>query len=223
MGVMEVNNLFLIPQSQAQGGAQFKWDVQQLPAMEKGRYPRPGLRLRGGSQLQSPRPGLGAAQAGGGQRGQTDWYRHARFAPSIKSLLGGAYLQEKDAPLNKKAIVDSLLARPMPKSPRWWEMDQGSPSSPWPASGLGRSRSTRACLTSTGGSTPSCGVGDGQRRHPASAHAPHRAPAPGGRRAPGCCANGWRCSRGPGGSGKTRLALAVAEALRPASRTASRS
>ena len=83
MGVMEDNNLFLIPQSQAQGGAQFKWDVQQLPSMEKG-------------------------------------------PPSIKSLLGGAYLQEKDAPLNKKAIVDSLLAaKPMPKPPRWWEMDQG--------------------------------------------------------------------------------------------------
>lgn len=61
-----------------------------------------------------------------GPAGQTDWYRHAKFAPSIKSLLNGVYLQEKDAPANKKAIVDSLAAvKSMPKHPRWWEMDQG--------------------------------------------------------------------------------------------------
>ena len=111
MGVMEVNNLFLIPRSSVQGGARFKWDVQQLPAMEKGRYlPRPRIRLRGGPQLQEPELAWELLKQVVGPAGQTDWYRHARFAPSIKSLLGGAYLQEKDTPTNKKAIVDSLLA-----------------------------------------------------------------------------------------------------------------
>ena len=127
MGVMEVNNLFLIPQSQAQGGAQFKWDVQQLPAMEKGRYfPDRGFAYGVARNSKNPDLAWELLKQVVGPAGQTDWYRHARFAPSIKSLLGGAYLQEKDAPLNKKAIVDSLLAaKPMPKSPRWWEMDQG--------------------------------------------------------------------------------------------------
>ena len=127
MGVMEVNNLFLIPQSQAQGGAQFKWDVQQLPSMEKGRYfPDRGFAYGVARNSRNPDLAWELLKQVVGPAGQTDWYRHARFAPSIKSLLGGAYLQEKDAPLNKKAIVDSLLAaKPMPKSPRWWEMDQG--------------------------------------------------------------------------------------------------
>ena len=44
-----------------------------------------------------------------GPAGQTDWYRLAGFAPSIKSLLGGAYLQEKDAPAGRKTIADALL------------------------------------------------------------------------------------------------------------------
>ena len=69
MGVMEVNNLFLIPQSQAQGGAQFKWDVQQLPAMEKGRYSPTGASPTGWLSALESRPGLGAAQAGGGPGG----------------------------------------------------------------------------------------------------------------------------------------------------------
>jgi multiple sugar transport system substrate-binding protein len=127
MGVMEVNNLFLIPQSQAQGGAQFKWDVQQLPAMEKGRYfPDRGFAYGMARNSKNPDLAWELLKQVIGPAGQTDWYRNARFAPSIKSLLNGAYLQETDEPKNKKAIVDSILAaKPMPKSPSWWEMDQG--------------------------------------------------------------------------------------------------
>ena len=103
MGVMEVNNLFLIPQSQAQGGAQFKWDVQQLPAMEKGRYfPDRGFAYGVARNSKNPDLAWELLKQVVGPAGQTDWYRHARFAPSIKSLLGGAYLQEKDAPLEQE-------------------------------------------------------------------------------------------------------------------------
>jgi multiple sugar transport system substrate-binding protein len=127
LGVMEVNNLFLIPQSQQQGGAQFKWDVQQVPAMSKGRYfPDRGFAYGMARNSKNPDVAWELLKQIAGPAGQTDWYRHARFAPSIKSLLNGAYLQEKDPPANKKAIVDSLMAvKSMPKHPRWWEMDQG--------------------------------------------------------------------------------------------------
>jgi ABC-type glycerol-3-phosphate transport system substrate-binding protein len=127
LGVMEVNNLFLIPQSQAQGGAQFKWDVQQLPVMERGRYfPDRGFAYGVARSSKNPDLAWELLKQVIGPAGQTDWYRNARFAPSLKSLLNGPYLQEQDPPANKKAIVDSILAaKPMPKSPRWWEMDQG--------------------------------------------------------------------------------------------------
>ena len=127
LGVMEVNNLFLIPQSQAQGGAQFKWDVQQLPAMAKGRYfPDRGFAYGVARNTKNPDVAWELLKQVVGPAGQTDWYRNAKFAPSLKTLLNGPYLQEKDPPANKKAIVDSLLAvKPMPKHPRWWEMDQG--------------------------------------------------------------------------------------------------
>jgi multiple sugar transport system substrate-binding protein len=60
-----------------------------------------------------------------GPAGQTDWYRLAKFAPSIKSLLSGAYLQDKDPPANKKAIVDAILAaKPMPRHPLWVDIDK---------------------------------------------------------------------------------------------------
>ena len=60
-----------------------------------------------------------------GPAGQTDWFRLAKFAPSIKSLLNGAYLQDKEPPANKKAIVDAILAaKPMPRSNQWVEIDK---------------------------------------------------------------------------------------------------
>jgi multiple sugar transport system substrate-binding protein len=127
LGVMEVNNLFLISQSQAQGGAQFKWDVQQLPVMQRGRYfPDRGFAYGMARNTKNADVAWELLKQIIGPAGQTDWYRHAKFAPSIKGLLNGAYMQDQDPPRNKKAIVDSLLAvKSMPKHPQWWEMDQG--------------------------------------------------------------------------------------------------
>jgi hypothetical protein len=41
------------------------------------------------------------------------------------SLPGGAYLQEREPPANKKAIVDGITAaKPMPRSLRWLDIDK---------------------------------------------------------------------------------------------------
>jgi hypothetical protein len=40
-------------------------------------------------------------------------------------LMLGAYLQDKEPPANKKAIVDAILAaKPMPRSNQWVEIDK---------------------------------------------------------------------------------------------------
>ncbi|HXI17744.1 MAG TPA: hypothetical protein VNM48_15390 [Chloroflexota bacterium] len=60
-----------------------------------------------------------------GPAGQTDWYKLAKFAPSIKSLLQGQYLQDPEPPANKQVIVDALLAaKSMPKSPKWVDINK---------------------------------------------------------------------------------------------------
>ena len=124
--VLETNNLYQIVDAQNAGGARFKWDVQTLPAMKKGRYQPIGAFAYGISRnTRNPDLTWELLKNVVGPAGQTDWYRLARFAPSIKSLLGGAYLQDKEPPANKKAVVDAVLAaRPMPRHPRWVDIDK---------------------------------------------------------------------------------------------------
>lgn len=126
IGVMETNNLYNVVQAQKDGGAQFRWDVHPLPAMKKGRYQPIGAFAYGLSRTtKNPDVTWELLKQIVGPAGQTDWYRLAKFAPSIKSLLNGAYLQDKEAPANKKAIVDAVLAaKPMPRSNQWVEMDK---------------------------------------------------------------------------------------------------
>jgi hypothetical protein len=59
-----------------------------------------------------------------GPAGQQDCYLDARFAPSIRSLLNGPFLQDTSVPANMGAIKDSILdGKSLPKSPAWVEID----------------------------------------------------------------------------------------------------
>ena len=124
--VLETNNLYQIVDAQNAGGARFKWDVQTLPLTKKGRYQPIGAFAYGMSRnTKNPDVTWELLKNIVGPAGQTDWYRLAKFAPSIKPLLNGAYLQDKDPPANKKAIVDAILAaKPMPRATQWVEIDK---------------------------------------------------------------------------------------------------
>ena len=124
--VLETNNLYQIVDAQNAGGARFKWDVHPLPKMKKGTYQPIGAFAYGLSRnTKNPDLTWELYKNIVGPEGQTDWYRLAKFAPSIKSLLTGAYVQDKDTPSNKKAIVDAILAaRPMPRHPLWIDIDK---------------------------------------------------------------------------------------------------
>ncbi len=126
IGVMEVNNLATIVENQQKNGNLFKWDVQPLPAMKRGRYqPINGFSYGVSRNTTNPALTFELLKQVVGPAGQTDWYRQAKFAPSIKPLLNGAYQQEKDPPANRKAIVDALMAaKPMPKSRQWVDVDK---------------------------------------------------------------------------------------------------
>jgi len=124
--VLETNNLYQIVDAQNAGGARFKWDVHPLPMMKKGRYQPIGAFAYGISRnTKNPDLTWELFKNIVGPEGQTDWYRLAKFAPSLKPLLNGAYIQDKDTPSNKKAIVDAILAaRPMPRHPLWIDIDK---------------------------------------------------------------------------------------------------
>jgi multiple sugar transport system substrate-binding protein len=126
IGIMETNNLYQIVQAQKDGGAQFKWDVHPLPQMKKGRYQPIGAFSYGISRnTKNPDATWELLKNIVGPEGQTDWFRLAKFAPSIKSLLNGAYLQDREPPASKKVIVDAILAaKPMPKATRWVDIDK---------------------------------------------------------------------------------------------------
>jgi len=126
IAVMETNNLYNVVQAQTAGGAQFKWDVHPMPKMKNGTYQPIGAFAYGLSRnTKNPDVTWELLKQIVGPAGQTDWFRLAKFAPSIKSLLNGAYLQDKEAPLNKKAIVEAVLAaKPMPRSNQWVEIDK---------------------------------------------------------------------------------------------------
>lgn len=126
IGVLETNNLYQIVAALTQGTAQFRWDVHHLPMMKKGRYQPIGAFSYGISRnTRNPDVTWELLKQIVGPAGQTNWFQLAKFAPSIKSLLNGAYLQDKDPPANKTAIVEAILAaRPMPKSPQWVEINK---------------------------------------------------------------------------------------------------
>ena len=126
IGIMETNNLYQIVDAQQKGGAQFAWDVYPLPQMKKGTYqPIGGFAYGLSRNTKNPDVTWELLKQVVGPAGQTDWFKLAKFAPSIKSLMNGAYLQDKEPPGNKKAIIDALNAsKPMPTSPRWAEVDK---------------------------------------------------------------------------------------------------
>ena len=120
------NNLWQIVEAQTQPRRSSRWDVHPLAAAEAG----PGFQTIGafayGVSRTSQNPALAweLLKQMVGPAGQTDWYRQAKFAPSIKSLLNGSYLQEKEPPASKQVIVDALLAsKALPRSPKALEMD----------------------------------------------------------------------------------------------------
>ena len=123
---LETNNLYQIVDAQNAGGARFKWDVHPLPKLKKGTYQPIGAFAYGISRNTKNLDLTWELYKNiVGPEGQTDWYRLAKFAPSIKSLLNGAYVQDKDTPSNKKAIVDAVLAsKPMPRHPLWVDIDK---------------------------------------------------------------------------------------------------
>lgn|GEM_PF-1805053 len=123
ISVMETNNLSSNPP--APGTAEFKWDVQHLPSMPRGRYyPNWGFSYGVAAKTKNPDVTWELYKQIVGPAGQTTWFEQTKFAPSIKSVLNGAYLQDKNPPGNKKAIVESILAsKPMPKSLRWLELN----------------------------------------------------------------------------------------------------
>ena len=123
ISVMETNNLASNPP--AEGTADFNWDVQHLPLLPRGRYyPNWGFSYGVSSSTKNPDVTWELYKQIVGPAGQTTWFQLAKFAPSIKSVLSGAYLQDTNPPANKKAIVDSLLAsKPMPKSLHWLEIN----------------------------------------------------------------------------------------------------
>jgi ABC-type glycerol-3-phosphate transport system substrate-binding protein len=124
INVNETNNLYGIGNSIAAGSVPIRWDVHPLPVMKKGRYHPIGAFAYGLSRnTKNPDLAFELLKEIIGPRGQTDWFRLAKFAPSIKSLLNGAYLEDKDPPASKRVIVDSLnAAKPMPKTPRYVEL-----------------------------------------------------------------------------------------------------
>jgi ABC-type glycerol-3-phosphate transport system substrate-binding protein len=126
LGVMETQNMVYIKDSQTQRGTQFKWDVQHMPIMKRGRYyPDRGFAYGIGRTTRNADLAFALLKDIVGPAGQTDWYRQAAHAPSIKSLLNGAFLQEKEPPANRKAIVEAIQsAKAMPKSERFWDMDR---------------------------------------------------------------------------------------------------
>jgi multiple sugar transport system substrate-binding protein len=123
--MLETNNLYQITTAQATGTTQFKWDVAPGPMLKKGRYQYIGAFSYGLSRnTKNPDVAWELLKNIVGPAGQTNWYQGAKFAPSITSLLNGAYLQDKDPPASKKAIVDAITAaKPMPKSPRYQDID----------------------------------------------------------------------------------------------------
>ena len=124
INVNETNNLYAIGNSIAAGSAPIRWDVHPLPVMKKGRYHPIGAFAYGVSKnTKNPDLAFELLKEIVGPKGQTDWFRLAKFAPSIKSLLTGAYVEDKDPPASKKVIVDSLnAAKPMPKTPQYNEL-----------------------------------------------------------------------------------------------------
>ena len=126
IAVMETNNLYNVVQAQTTGGAQFKWDVHPMPKMKKGTYQPIGAFAYGLSRnTKNPDVTWELLKQIVGPAGQTDWFRLAKFAPSLKPLLNGAYLQDKEPPANKKAVVDAILAaKPMPRHNQWVEIDK---------------------------------------------------------------------------------------------------
>ncbi|HVG97817.1 MAG TPA: extracellular solute-binding protein [Chloroflexota bacterium] len=126
IAVMETNNLYQVVQAQAEGGARFKWDVHPLPRMKKGTYQPIGAFAYGISRnTRNPDVTWELLKEVVGPAGQTDWFRLAKFAPSLKPLLNGAYLQDREPPDNKKAIVAAIqAAKPMPRATQWVEMDK---------------------------------------------------------------------------------------------------
>lgn len=122
LSIMETNNLYQNPP--AEGAASFRWDVQHLPLMTRGRY-YPSWAFSYGLSRVSKNPPLAweFLKHVVGPEGQTTWFRLARFAPSIKAVLNGAYLQDTNPPQSKKVIVESLMAaKPMPKSVAWLDI-----------------------------------------------------------------------------------------------------
>ncbi|MDQ3701385.1 MAG: extracellular solute-binding protein [Chloroflexota bacterium] len=126
INVNETNNLYGIVTSQQGGGAQFKWTMHPLPRMAKGTYQPINAFAYGVSRnTKNADVSWELLKQMVGPAGQTDWYKLARFAPSIKSLLQGPYLQDPEPPTNKQVIVDAILAsRAMPKSPRWVDINK---------------------------------------------------------------------------------------------------
>jgi multiple sugar transport system substrate-binding protein len=123
ISVMETNNLWRNPP--AEGTADFKWDVQHLPVMKRGRYyPNWAFSYGVSANTKNPDVAWEMLKQIVGPAGQTTWFQLAKFAPSVKSVLAGAYTQDKDQPNNKRAIVEGILAsRPMPKSLHWVEIN----------------------------------------------------------------------------------------------------
>jgi multiple sugar transport system substrate-binding protein len=122
ISIMETNNLYQNPP--AEGAASFRWDVQHLPLMKRGRY-YPSWAFSYGLSQVSKNPPLAweFLKHVVGPEGQTAWFQLARFAPSIKAVLNGAYLQDPNPPQSKKVIVESLVAaKPMPKSVAWLDI-----------------------------------------------------------------------------------------------------
>lgn len=126
INVNETNNLWSIVTSQQGGGAQFKWTMHPMPRMAKGTYQPINAFAYGVSRnTKNPDVAWELLKQMVGPAGQTDWYKLAKFAPSIKSLLQGQYLQDPEPPANKQVIVDALLAaKSMPKSPKWVDINK---------------------------------------------------------------------------------------------------
>jgi multiple sugar transport system substrate-binding protein len=58
-----------------------------------------------------------------GEAGQTEWMTHARFAPSLKSLLNGPYQKLEGPPASKQLVADAALATErFPMHSRWPDM-----------------------------------------------------------------------------------------------------
>ncbi len=126
INVNETNNLYGIVTSQQAGSAQFKWTMHPLPRMARGTYQPINAFAYGVSRnTKNPDVAWELLKQMVGPAGQTDWYKLARFAPSIKSLLQGPYLQDPEPPTNKQVIVDAILAsKAMPKSARWVDINK---------------------------------------------------------------------------------------------------